>query len=115
MDCRPRRSAPGASEHQPTNHRRGSRRCGPSGGTMKTWLTVAEGAEYSGVSRDTIYTACERRELRHARIGGRRAIRLKPEWIDTWLERHTRDACDSRITPPNAMQTPAHGNGQVAS
>ena len=34
---------------------------------MKTWLTVAEGAEYAGVSRDTIYTACERRELRHAR------------------------------------------------
>ena len=34
---------------------------------MKTWLTVAEGAEYSGVSRDTIYTACERGELRHAR------------------------------------------------
>jgi hypothetical protein len=24
---------------------------------MKTWLTVAEGAEYSGVSRDTIYTS----------------------------------------------------------
>ncbi len=82
---------------------------------MKTWLTVAEGAEYSGVSRDTIYTACERRELRHARIGGRRAIRLKPEWIDAWLERHTQDARDSRITPPNAMQTPADGNGQVAS
>ena len=82
---------------------------------MKTWLTVAEGAEYSGVSRDTIYTACERRELRHARIGGRRAIRLKPEWIDAWLERHTRDAHDSRSAPPNAMQTPAHGNGQVAS
>lgn len=57
---------------------------------MKTWLTVAEGATYSGVSRDTIYTACERRELRHARIGGRRAIRLKPEWIDAWLERFTR-------------------------
>ena len=31
------------------------------GGTMRTWLTVAEGAEYAGVSRDTIYTACERR------------------------------------------------------
>jgi excisionase family DNA binding protein len=57
---------------------------------MKTWLTVAEGAEYSGVSRDTIYTACERGEIRHARVGGRRAIRLKPEWIDAWLERHTR-------------------------
>jgi excisionase family DNA binding protein len=58
---------------------------------MKTWLTVAEGAEYSGVSRDTIYTACERRELRHARVGGRRSIRLKPEWIDAWLEGHAPD------------------------
>ena len=59
---------------------------------MKTWLTVAEGAVYAGVSRDTIYTACERRELSHARVHGRRAIRLKPEWIDAWLERHTRRA-----------------------
>jgi len=56
---------------------------------MKTWLTVTEGAEYAGVSRDTIYTACERRELRHARVAGRRAIRLKCEWIDAWLEQHT--------------------------
>jgi excisionase family DNA binding protein len=38
---------------------------------MKAWLTVVEAAEYSGLSRDTIYTACERRELRHARVGGR--------------------------------------------
>src|SRR5438094_8886090 len=59
---------------------------------MKTWLTVAEGAEYSGVSRDTIYTACERGELRHARVGGRRAIRLKPAWIDAWLVQHARGA-----------------------
>jgi excisionase family DNA binding protein len=64
---------------------------------MKTWLTVAEGAEYSGVSRDTIYTACERREIRHARVGGRRAIRLKPEWIDAWLERYAPDAQDRRV------------------
>ena len=31
---------------------------------MKTWLNVSEAAEYAGVSRDTIYTACERHELR---------------------------------------------------
>lgn len=67
--------------------------------TVKTWLTVAESATYSGVSRDTIYTACERRELRHARIGGRRSIRIKPEWIDAWLERHVRGAVMS--PPPN--------------
>ena len=63
---------------------------------MKSWLTVAESAIYSGVSRDTIYTACERRELRHARIGGRRSIRIKAEWIDAWLERHARGT----VTPP---------------
>jgi excisionase family DNA binding protein len=61
---------------------------------MKAWLNIGEGAEYAGVSRDTIYTACERRELRHARVGGRRAIRLKPEWIDAWLERHARSVQD---------------------
>ena len=70
---------------------------------MKTWLTVAEGAEYAGISRDTVYTACERGELRHARIGGRRAIRLKPEWIDAWLERHTRNAQPWRSAEHSSM------------
>ena len=49
---------------------------------MRTWFTVTQAAEYAGVSRDTIYTACERHEIRQVRIGGRRAIRLTPEWID---------------------------------
>jgi len=61
---------------------------------MKPWLNVSEAAEYAGVSRDTIYTACERKELRHARISGRRSIRLKPEWIDAWLERHASSVQD---------------------
>ena len=61
---------------------------------MKIWLNVAEAAEHAGVSRDTIYTACERKELRHARVGGRRSIRLKPEWIDAWLERYASDVPD---------------------
>ncbi len=59
---------------------------------MRAWLTVSEAAEYAGVSRDTIYTACERCELHHVRISGRRSIRLKAEWIDAWLERHARRA-----------------------
>jgi excisionase family DNA binding protein len=65
---------------------------------MKTWLTVTEGAEYAGVSRDTIYTACERREVRHARISGRRSIRLKAEWIDAWLEQHARGTITARAS-----------------
>jgi excisionase family DNA binding protein len=58
---------------------------------MKPWLTVGEGADYANVSRDTIYTACERKELRHVRISGRRTIRLRPMWIDAWLEEHARE------------------------
>lgn len=65
---------------------------------MKTWLTVTEGAEHAGVSRDTIYTACERREVRHARISGRRSIRLKAEWIDAWLEQHARGTITPRAS-----------------
>ena len=57
---------------------------------MKLWMNVNDAAEYAGVCRDTIYTAVERGELRHVRIGGRRSIRLKTQWIDEWLERHTR-------------------------
>ena len=71
---------------------------------MKPWLTVAETAEYSGLSRDTIYTACERGELRHARIGGRRAIRVKPVWIDEWIERHARGAQERRTAPAGSVQ-----------
>jgi excisionase family DNA binding protein len=63
---------------------------------MKIWLTVADAADYAGVSRDTIYTACERREIRQARIAGRRAIRLRAEWIDAWLEQHVLDTHDRR-------------------
>ena len=70
---------------------------------MKIWLTVAEGAEYAGVSRDTIYTACERGELHHARISGRRSIRLKAQWIDAWLERHARGAEPWRNAESHSM------------
>jgi excisionase family DNA binding protein len=72
---------------------------------MKTWLTVTEAAAHARVSRDTIYTACERSEIRHVRIGGRRSIRLKAEWIDAWLERHTRGTANM-----SAVQHPlTHG------
>jgi excisionase family DNA binding protein len=53
--------------------------------TPKLWLTVAEGAVYANLCRDTIYRSGERGELRHVRVGGRQMIRLRTEWIDAWL------------------------------
>jgi excisionase family DNA binding protein len=55
----------------------------------KTWLTVHEAAAHANVCRDTIYDACERGDLRHVRVSGRRAIRMRVEWIDEWLARYT--------------------------
>ena len=63
---------------------------------MRTWFNVSEAAEYAGVSRDTIYTACEQGELRSARVSGRRAIRIRPAWIDAWLERYAPDVQERR-------------------
>ncbi len=63
---------------------------------MKPWLTVGEAAEYASVSRDTIYTACERSELRNARLSGRRSIRVRTAWIDAWLEQHAPEARNAR-------------------
>lgn len=55
---------------------------------VSAWLKVEEAAVHAGVSRDTIYTAVERGEMRHVRVGGRRAIRFRVGWIDEWMERH---------------------------
>ena len=56
--------------------------------TGTVWLTVSDAAIYAVVSKDTIYTACERSELQHVKVGGRKAIRLRAQWIDAWLEQH---------------------------
>jgi excisionase family DNA binding protein len=74
---------------------------------MKLWLNVAEGAEYAGVCRDLIYDACAARRMHHIRVGGRRAIRLKREWIDAWLERHAVVAQDGPLPVSGEARTGA--------
>ena len=77
---------------------------------MKLWLNVGDAADYACVCRDTIYTACERRELRHVRIGGRRTIRLKREWLDEWFERFAQGgARSSSCMAPTAATSGSPG------
>lgn len=49
------------------------------------WLTVHDAAQRARCGVKTIYREVHARRLRAARIGGRRELRLLPEWIDQWL------------------------------
>lgn len=49
-------------------------------------LTVAQAAAYVGVSTKTIYRAIEDGRLKAAALGRSGAIRIRPEWIDEWID-----------------------------
>ena len=49
-------------------------------------LTVTEAAQRARCGTKTIYREAKSGRLRAARVGGRRALRMKPEWVDEWLE-----------------------------
>ena len=50
------------------------------------WRTAEEGAARAQVLIKQIYRAIDLGKLRAARVGGKRAIRLRDEWVDAWLE-----------------------------
>ena len=52
-----------------------------------TWLTPKEAAQQARCGVKTIYREVKAGRLRAARVGGRRELRIKPEWVDAWLER----------------------------
>jgi len=50
-----------------------------------TWARLSDEAQRVQLHIQTLRRACRTGKLRHARVGGRRSIRLKPEWTDAWL------------------------------
>jgi len=50
------------------------------------WRTAKEAATRARTSTKTIYREVSACRLRAARITGRRALRLRDDWIDAWLE-----------------------------
>lgn len=51
------------------------------------WLRLNEAAPIYRVSVATLRREIYAGRLKHARVGGRKSIRLRPEWLDEWLER----------------------------
>ena len=65
-----------------------SRTVGPDR-TPSPWLTVTEAADRARCGPKLIYREVQAKRLRAARVGGRRELRLLPEWVDEWLLKQT--------------------------
>jgi len=50
------------------------------------WLTVKEAAARAQCGVKTLYYESRAGRLRVARVGGRREMRFRAEWIDEWLQ-----------------------------
>lgn len=50
------------------------------------WLTVEQAAARAQIGKKTVYNEVRAGRLRAARVGGRRELRFRAEWIDAWLE-----------------------------
>jgi excisionase family DNA binding protein len=51
------------------------------------WLTLRRAAARAAVSEATIKREVSRGRIRCARVGGRRSLRFRAEWVDAWLEK----------------------------
>jgi hypothetical protein len=49
------------------------------------WRTLKQESQRVHVSEATMRREIRAGKLRNARVGGRKSIRLRPEWTDAWL------------------------------
>jgi excisionase family DNA binding protein len=53
--------------------------------SVSPWLTVKEAAVRARCGVKLMYREVEAKRLKAARVGGRRELRILPEWVDQWL------------------------------
>jgi excisionase family DNA binding protein len=50
------------------------------------WLTLQQGAKHVQAHEATLRREMKAGRLRYAKVGGRKCIRLRRSWLDSWLE-----------------------------
>jgi excisionase family DNA binding protein len=51
-----------------------------------TWLKIADAAKRTQCSEGTIRREVRAGRLRAVRVGGRKSVRFRSEWLDEWLQ-----------------------------
>ena len=72
-----------------------------TGASLSPWLTAEQSAGYLGCGVKLVYREVAAGRLRAARIGGKRAIRIKAAWLDEYLEASAEPV---EITPRPAIR-----------
>lgn len=79
-----------------------------------TWLTVKEAAAYAKVSPALIYLNIKQGRLRASRLGYRKDIRIRVNWLEEWMIRlstpHEIDTPDPSARP---LAFPRHGRKRI--
>jgi excisionase family DNA binding protein len=71
------RHASGATQHESTTQ--------PVASASSPWLTAKDAATRARCSIGTLFREVRADRLRAVRVGGRRTLRFRAEWVDTWL------------------------------
>jgi excisionase family DNA binding protein len=58
--------------------------------TAPTWLKISDAAKRAQCGEATIRREVRGGRLRAVKVGGRRSMRFRAEWIDEWLQGGTR-------------------------
>jgi excisionase family DNA binding protein len=58
----------------------------PVAPSQSPWLRVVDAAKRAQCARSTIYSEVQSGHLRAAKVSGGRILRIRPEWVDDWLQ-----------------------------
>lgn len=64
---------------------------------MKKWMTVAECAEYLGLSIHTLYQRVAKRGIPHHKVPGSHLVRFSLEEVDRWMQTGAVETVDQAL------------------